>query len=218
MVKASGKTNAIHWIWLNEALQEATRVLGSKRLTRKRLNQWMATGELPWSCMSLDLLDGKGQVMTGLQLGNAFLLLELFWDATSHWIDWEDNCAGENELGALQAMGISVSREHLFALLPQRREPSAGEKQIDGKEVGPQQGGEPKENQKRANKSRVSRQQLRVQEALKEIYPPDGKVTDEIPTSFVLGRVAHKLSSGTENRGLAAPSWDTVNRALGRGA
>lgn len=128
MAKANDKSNAIHWIWLIEALQEAIKVLGSKRLARRRLKQWMATGELPWICMSLDLLDEKGQVMTWPQLGSVFFVLNLFWDATSHWIDWEDNCAGENELGAVQAMGMSVSRERLFALLLPPGELRAGGK------------------------------------------------------------------------------------------
>ncbi|UGX91738.1 hypothetical protein G6321_00039245 [Bradyrhizobium barranii subsp. barranii] len=127
MAKAKDKSITTQWIWLIQALQEATRALGSKRLARRRLKQWMATGELPWSCMSLDLLDEQGRVMTGPQLGSLFLLLNLFWDATSHWIDWEDNCAGENELGAVQVMGISVSRERLCALLMLSGELRAGE-------------------------------------------------------------------------------------------
>ncbi|MBR0742104.1 hypothetical protein JQ581_34725 [Bradyrhizobium liaoningense] len=127
MAKANDNSIPIDWIWLIQALQEATRVLGSRRLAKRRLKQWMATKELPWICTSLDLLDEKGQVMTGPLLGSVFLLLDLFWDATSHWIDWEDNCAGENELGAVQVTGISVSRERLFALLPLAGELRTGE-------------------------------------------------------------------------------------------
>lgn len=166
MAKANDKSNAIHWIWLTEALQEAIKVLGSKRLARRRLKQWMAAGQLPWSCMSLELLNEKGQATPWPQLGSAFFVLNLFWDATSHWIDWKDNSAGENELGAVQAMGISVSREDLFALLLQPSEPSAGENETNEKEVAPQPGGEPNENEKRADKRRVARQQLRVRKAL----------------------------------------------------
>ena len=208
MAKANDKSNAIHWIWLIEALQEAIKVLGSKRFARRRLKQWMATGELPWICMSLNLLDEKGQEMTWPQLGTAFLALKLFWDATSHWIDWEDNCAGENELGAVQAMGIKVSRERFFTLLLAGSEPSLDDNET-GKEAGSKERG-------RADRKKAGPQLRRVLNALKAIYPPDGKVPSDVSTSVVRGRVADELSVDSRNRGLADPSWETVNRALNR--
>jgi len=55
-----------------------------------------------------------------------------------------------------------------------------------------------------------------VLNALKAIYPPDGKVPSDVSTSVVRGRVADELSVDSRNRGLADPSWETVNRALNR--
>ncbi len=57
----------------------------------------------------------------------------------------------------------------------------------------------------------------RVQRALKKLYPPEGQVPDDVSTKVVQGQVAAELATDNRNRELAAPSWDTVNRALGRG-
>jgi hypothetical protein len=59
-------------------------------------------------------------------------------------------------------------------------------------------------------------QTRRVRKTLPKLYP-DGEVPDDVPTETVRGRVAKELETDSNNRGLAAPSWDTVNRALGRG-
>jgi len=104
-------------------------------------------------------------------------------------IDWEDSCAREGASDGAQALGIKVSRTHLRALLP----------------------GVPDGNEK------VGAQMRRVLEALKKLYPPDGKVPDDVSTEAVRARVDEELAPDSRNRGLAAPSWDTVNRALGRG-
>jgi hypothetical protein len=85
-------------------------------------------------------------------------------------------------------MGIKVSSAHLRALLP----------------------GAPDENKK------VGSQKGRVLSVLKKLYPPDGKVPDDIPTEAVRGQVAGELSEDSKNRGIATPSWDTINRVLGR--
>jgi hypothetical protein len=110
-----------------------------------------------------------------------------FWRANLK-IDWEENSACEQATGGAKALGIKVSSTHLAELLPE----------------------EPRENEK------AGRQMRRVLKALKTCYPPDGKVPDDIPTEDVRGHVAEELSADSKNRELAAPSWDTVNRALGR--
>ena len=56
----------------------------------------------------------------------------------------------------------------------------------------------------------------RVLPVLKKLYPPDGKAPDDVPTEDVRALVNKKLADDSKNRGLADPSWDTVNRALGR--
>ena len=57
----------------------------------------------------------------------------------------------------------------------------------------------------------------RVLQALKKLYPPDGKVSADVSTKSVRARVSEELAVDSKNQGLAVPSWDTVNRALGRG-
>ena len=65
-------------------------------------------------------------------------------------------------------------------------------------------------------------QQEPVLRHLSKLYPPEGKVPDNIPTETVRQQVVAELA--LENKELirrgepamSAPSWDTVNRALGR--
>ena len=40
---------------------------------------------------------------------------------------------------------------------------------------------------------------------------------DDVPTETVKGQVAAVLWADSRDRELRAPSWDTINRALGRG-
>ena len=96
------------------------------------------------------------------------------------------------QLAAQEPWEIKVSRKHLRALLPDE---SRDELRENEKEAGPQQ--------------------RRVLEALKKLYPPEGKVPDDVPTEVVRGQVTKELSADSKNREKAAPSWDTVHRALG---
>jgi hypothetical protein len=59
-------------------------------------------------------------------------------------------------------------------------------------------------------------QQRRVLPVLKKLYPPDGKVPDDVPTETVRGLVNDELASENRRLGLREASWDSVNRALGR--
>ena len=52
MAKADDTTSKIDWIWLREALELAVATLGSVELAEERLMEWLAAGELPWSCMA----------------------------------------------------------------------------------------------------------------------------------------------------------------------
>ena len=63
-------------------------------------------------------------------------------------------------------------------------------------------------------KSKPSRQVDRVRLALKKLYPHE--VPAEIPTETIRGQVAAELGPESERLGLGEPSWQTVNRALGR--
>jgi hypothetical protein len=55
-----------------------------------------------------------------------------------------------------------------------------------------------------------------------QLYPPDGKVPDRVPTETVRQRVLAELARENEElilRGIPpipGPSWETVHRALGR--
>jgi hypothetical protein len=66
-----------------------------------------------------------------------------------------------------------------------------------------------------AAKTRHGPQMGRVQLALKKRYPPDGRAPG-ISTKAVRKLIVEDLAEDSKQRGLAAPSWDTVNRALGR--
>jgi len=122
MAKAGEATSTVDWIWLLDALREAKKVLGSQTLAQTRLREWLATGQLPWTCISWEELDENGAIKRlrehEASLGSILSALMLFWSAQSLWIDWEDNSAGE--IGNC-AFGIKVSNTHLQALLPDGR-------------------------------------------------------------------------------------------------
>ena len=63
-------------------------------------------------------------------------------------------------------------------------------------------------------KLRQARQVERVLRVLPEVYP--NGVSNEIATATVQGKVAEHLELETKKLGLSDPSWDSVNRALGR--
>jgi hypothetical protein len=207
MAKANDKSSTTDWIWLHDALMLTIPAFGSMVLAKERLQEWLARGDLPWSCMQWDglnaediarldreqreLIDQKNRGWIVLHIFPSVAYNEgdpQFWRANLR-IDWKENGAREQATGGARALGIKVSLKHLHALLPS----------------------EPRENEK------AGRQHRRVSKALKKIYPPDGKVSDDIPTEVVRGKVAAELSADSKNRELAAPSWDTVTRALGRG-
>ena len=60
MAKADNSSSTIDWMWLRDALALAAARFGSVALAKKRLREWMASGRLPWSCMSWKGLDAEG--------------------------------------------------------------------------------------------------------------------------------------------------------------
>ena len=214
MAEADDTSSTIDWIWLRDALGLAAALLGSVALAKEQLREWLAAGKLPWSCTrweGLDAeglaekkrqkLDAEGRAEKSREQGNGIggIIYSLpsaaycsgdprFWSATL-WIDWEANDADERRRHGARAFGVRVSRAHLRALLP----------------------GVPDGNEK------VGTQTRRVLKVLKKLYPPDGKVSDDVSTEVVRAQVSKELSADNKNQELAAPSWDTVKRALGRG-
>jgi hypothetical protein len=213
MAKPDDKSSTTDWIWLHDALVLAAECFGSAALAKERLMEWLATGKLPWTCVSWKGLDAEGLAekkrekqekedlaqkrrdqgnSTGLVIYSLPSTVYCsgdprFWSATLR-TDWENNAAYEARRHGAQALGVRVSARHMRALLPKV----------------------PHENEK------LGPQLRRVLQALKKLYPPDGKVPNDVPTAIVQGQVSKELSVDSKNRELAAPSWDTVNRALGR--
>ena len=70
------------------------------------------------------------------------------------------------------------------------------------------------------------KQSAKVRRLLPKCYPPDGAVSDEIPTKTVQQVIIAKLEEEARSEGVLKdkqsklpnpPSWDVVNRVLGRG-
>jgi hypothetical protein len=136
MAKPNNTSTTVGWIWLREALARAHARFGSVALAKKRLVEWLAAGELPWSCMSWETLDAETiarldqdnrDAIAGKNRGWSILHAipsgpyregdPQFWCANLK-IDWKDNGACEQATGGAKALGIKVSLERLLALLP----------------------------------------------------------------------------------------------------
>jgi len=198
-------------IWLRAALTLAVAALGSQALAKRQLIKWLTAGLLPWSCTEWKGLDAKALAERRREKERKWTVSRVLLSVPSEAyqagdprffsarliIDWEDNSAREGTRDGAHALGIKVSRPHLQALLSKRpgRNKKAGVVPDRNKKVGPQM--------------------RRVLHELKKIYPR-GKVPDYISTEEMRARISASLENDSRNRGLAAPSWDTVNRALGR--
>ena len=66
-------------------------------------------------------------------------------------------------------------------------------------------------------RSKASPQQKRVRGALLKLYPPNGVVPVQVPIKAVWQKVVEELKDEGKKHSLAAPSWETVARVLGRG-
>src|SRR5215211_7543267 len=122
---ATAADTSTDWISLREALALAAAALGSQALAKERLLEWLAAGQLPWSCASWKGEDAAGvaKLQRESRKGPVFFFPSAgyregdarFWEADLA-IDWEDNGAREMYVvGGAQALGIKVSHGHLFA-------------------------------------------------------------------------------------------------------
>jgi hypothetical protein len=132
MAKADDTTSTTDWIWLREALALAVAAHGSVALAKERLREWLAAGEVPWTCVSWSGLDAKGLAKLKSREGLLGLFRApycpsaayhpgdpQFWNAGLK-IDWEDDGAHElARVDGAQALGIKVSHTHLLELLPE---------------------------------------------------------------------------------------------------
>jgi hypothetical protein len=133
-------------IWLRDALALAVAALGSEALAKERLTEWLAAGELPWTCMQWNGLDAEGiaKLKQKSSAGAAYFVPTSrrarssrtirpyppaaycsgdpqFWSALGLEVDWEDDRACETYvIGGAEAEGIKVSRTRLLELLPTR--------------------------------------------------------------------------------------------------
>jgi hypothetical protein len=223
MAKADETSSTIDWIWLRAALALAVEALGTVELAKKQLIEWLAAGKLPWSCMKWKGLTAEEIAKAEQQLRGGLIIHILpsaayhegdpeFWGvrAVRLQIDWEDNAAREPLTGGAQALGIKVSRTHLLTLLPGGLRKNKKVHALSG-------AARPQQHRIRAETGRPGPQMRRVLPVLKRLFPPHGKAPDDVPTEAVRALVNKELAGDSRNRELAAASWDTVNRALGRG-
>src|SRR5215469_1248000 len=155
MAKADNSSSTIDWVWLHDALVLATKAFGSVVLAKDRLREWMATGQLPWTCMSFEgpdsddiarLEEEERESIVGYILPLAAYQKgdPAFWRADLNiWWNENENAAREKSMFGAKALGIKVSPAHLRALLP----------------------GAPDGNEKAGSQMR------RVLAALKKLYP-----------------------------------------------
>src|SRR5215510_5838825 len=136
MAKAKAISSTPDQIWLREALNLAIPALGSEKLAKELLLEWMAAGKLPWSCLSWQAPHAQWIAMLE-QLNSQLKFRRLpvaspadhegdpqFWRTPGLIVDWEENEARDNALGGARASGIRLSRAHLLTLLPEEpREP-----------------------------------------------------------------------------------------------
>jgi hypothetical protein len=130
---AKADTTIADGVWLRDALEIATKALGSKELAKARILKWLAPpGELPWEAMSWQAHDAedivrKQQFLKDKGIAEVFALSgpyhegdPAFWGCKFLQIDWEDNSAREVGIvpDGAQAHGIRVSEGRLRALLP----------------------------------------------------------------------------------------------------
>jgi hypothetical protein len=192
---AAGKATTDTWILLPDACERLGAAYG-RALAEKRLSKGLKERTIHWQGLSED-----GTVVNGDTPGFAG-----FWEQDPQ-IDWSEGSACEvvhhfyviyppssspsiNEPGRI-VYRVQLLLADVLALLPTA--PAAGKKAAKD---GPQM--------------------RRVKAALKNLYPPDGLVSDEVSTEIVRAQVAADLASDSRRRGVADPGWDTVRRALGR--
>jgi hypothetical protein len=187
MAEAVGDTST-SWVTLFQA-REHLAGSGSRRLAEKRLVRQLAGG-LRWFYLfaTHDTPEGvKVERAAGSIEGDAAI-----WHSSRLDIDWNENrvCEGGR---CFHAITILLEDLKVRDVQPRYERQAA---RVGMKSDGPQ-----------------VRRVLRV---LPQLFPPEGKVPDEVPTETVRGQVAKVLESENRRLGLRNPGWDSVRRALGR--
>jgi hypothetical protein len=229
MAKANDKSSTIAWIWLHDALMLAIPRFGSVVLAKERLSEWLATGELPWFCMSWKGLDAERIATLDReqrelidQKNRGWIVLQIFPSVAYHegdpqfWranlkIDWEDNGARQQATGGARALGIKVSREHLVALLPE--EPR--EHVEKSEQTGPAEPESPIPIPTTASK-RTRAQAERAERYIAKNFPSG---TEGITTAKIRETLVQDKDLQTELQQLGSwkvPSVTAINRVLGR--
>ena len=169
-------------------------------VAKEWLTKWLAARDVWWRCVEwkgndaarLEMVEERSGPVTLHRLVRPTVYREgdprFFSVAT---INFEGN---EASGGGAEARGIEVSRADVLAQIALLPKPPSARKEV----------------------AKSGPQERRVLQSLKKLYPPDGKVPDSVPTKTVRARVTADLAADSKLRGLADPSWDTVNRALDR--
>ena len=132
MAKADDKSSTTDRIFLSKALELAVRRFGTETLAKRRLREWLKSGQLPWS--SRDWYGPDAETIARLARENAENKYvgyfdpsgpyrqgdPEFWAAPILEIKWQENKAGETARGGAVAEGIWVTYSRLLALLPEK--------------------------------------------------------------------------------------------------
>jgi hypothetical protein len=225
MAKAYDTLSTIVWIWLRDASDLATASLGSRKLAKALLIEWLAAGKLPWSCIVWRVLDVEGIAELERAQGDGMIPFRYipstcregepeFWRADLT-IDWEDNMAHENSDVGPRALGIKVSREHLLALLPD--EPRERIEELGQTKPAERELLEPKARPAPTAVPKKTRAQAERAERYIAKHFPNG--TDGITTAKIHETLVQDKDLQTELKQLGSwdvPSQTAINRVLGR--
>ena len=230
MAKADDTSNTM--IWLRDTLALAVRAFGSVVLAKERLREWLASGELPWSCMSWKGLDAERIARLDReqrelidQKNRGWIVLHIFPSVAYHegapqfWranlnIDWEENEAWEKAAGGARAQGIKASREHLVALLPE--EPREHVENPEQTRPAEPELSEPKARPTPTAASKMTQPQSeRATRHIPRVFP-DG--TDAISSEVIRKKLEKDpvLLAELAAQGGKSPSRASIDRALGR--
>jgi hypothetical protein len=131
---AKAQDRIVDWTWLREAPEIAAKALGSITFAKTQLRKWLASGDLPWDCVSWQALDAEGIAKTRRDLAQIAVTFPLlapsgpyrkgdpaFFACERTEIDFENNSAREGTPATVadgaKAEGIKVATERLLALL-----------------------------------------------------------------------------------------------------
>ena len=180
MAKADDTSSTIVWIWLRDALELAAAALGSVALAKELLTEWLAAGKLPWSCMSWKGLDAEGIARLEQQNQRQGSIVLIHPSAAYHEGDPQFWRAGlTDRLGGQRARENAVAAQKPgdqgVAYAPPRAAARRAREHEEARPAG-------------KNEKRHGPQMRRVLPALKKLYPPDGKVPDDVSTEAVRAR------------------------------